>query len=624
MTSNIYLSIETTLLLSIAALYIVHCPFNKVEESFNTQAIHDFVNLFPNSLPQKDHKFSRLTHSIGDDASYQEIAIRERLPWDHTLFPGVVPRTFVGALSVGLPLKLAKYFMTNGFINDKSSVNEDDEHDLTMQFVLQIGSRFALASIVVLSISAITRAIHKRYGLGFRLLFLITTIGQFHYMFYAGRFLPNTFAAIIANLVFASWINRQYSKSIMYIAFCVVVFRFDTAIFFGWLLFDGVFIRKFLPLSRVLKVGIPAGLVSMLITFCVDSFFWTRPVWPELEGLHFNVWLNKSHEYGTAPYFWYIYDCLPRMLLASAPFIILGEHKITRDYLIPTLAFILTYSFLNHKELRFILFITPLLNICVTSGLMNVHYYMTKIYLRIFKKNSATEKSFLVTTIFSFLVIGLFTANIFGCLILSRISSHNYPGGQAALSLGMTKELLDKASLSLADKNSIKNNIGIQDPRSDVAVYVDNLAAQTGLSRFVQVNGVYYAKTSKIDEKTFKKAYNLIYFILEPKEVVHFLKDHCPLKDNPDKLFTRADKWKQSNSEIKCSLPNQSQQKLYCSIIDSVNTFSSINIGGFIRKLKNLNSFQDVSDTFDDNGFIRTRVALHIIRCGTKSKSNPF
>lgn len=619
MISNVYLSIETLLLLSIAALYIIHCPFNKVEESFNTQAIHDVVNLLPQSLP--GHNISR-----SEDIN-QEIAIRNLLPWDHTLFPGVVPRTFVGALLIGLPLKLAKYFMTSGYISedyDSKRNEEQDEHDLTMQFILQIGSRFALSSLVVLSLSAITRALHKRYGMTFRLIFLVTTIGQFHYLFYAGRFIPNTFATILANLVFASWINRQYSLSIIYIALCVVIFRFDTIIFFGWLLFDGVIIRRFISFGRVLKIGIPAGLVAILISFSVDSIFWNRPVWPEIEGLYYNVWLNKSHEWGTAPYFWYTYSCLPRIMMASSPLILFAEHKVTRDYLIPVLAFILTYSILPHKELRFILFTAPLLNICVTSGLMNVYYYMNKIFCYIKGKN--TQKSTIATIFFSCIVIGILSINVFGCFILSRISSHNYPGGQAALSLGMTKELLDKVQLSSINHFKINNHHNLvnnlQDPRSDVAVYVDNLAAQTGLSRFVQVNGVYYSKTLQLDATSFRKSYNLIYLILEPKEVISYLKDYCPTKINSELLFSEPDKWKKSNSELKCTLPNQSQ--MYCSIIDSVNIFKSINIGGLLKRLKQLNSIQSAKESLDDRGFVMTRVALHIIRCSTRSKFNPF
>lgn len=604
MISQTLLLAETTLLLSVAALYIVHCPFNKVEESFNTQAVHDIINIFPNKLP---------IHDIGNynGTNSQEVAIRQLLPWDHIKFPGVVPRTFVGALLVGLPLKLAKYFMSTGYLID--DLREEGQPDLTTQFVLQIGSRFALSSFLVLSLSAVTRAIQKRYGLTFRLFFLLATVSQFHYMFYAGRFLPNTFAAILANLVFASWINRQYSKSLIYMALCVVIFRFDTSIFFGWLLIDAVFIRKYLPLSKVLKVGIPSGLIAILISVTIDSIFWARLTWPELEGLYFNLWLNKSHEWGTQPYFWYIYDCFPRILLSFSPMTFFAEHKMTRDYLLPTLAFIFTYSLLPHKELRFILFVTPFLNICVASGLMNTHFYLKELVCG----STPRARKYLANLGFIIILIVLFTANIFNCFILSSFSSHNYPGGHAALSLGTTKEFLDKA------QQSMSSDTGLHDVRSDVGVYVNNLAAQTGVSRFVQVNGAYYAKTPHLDADTFKESYSLIYLILEPKETTNLIESFCPLEDNQDRLLEKtADKWKRSKSEIKCRLPNQS--KMYCSIIESKNIFKSPDFQGLKRRLLQLITPQAIESSNDKANFVKTRVALHIIRCSTRSKFNPF
>lgn len=613
MIPKLILVAESTLLLSVAALYIIHCPFTKVEESFNTQAVHDVVNLLPDKIP--GHAPNNVIES--------EIAVRNSLHWDHIEFPGVVPRTFIGALVVGLIVKIIKFLISCGLLLD--NLIEEEESDLTLQFVLQILARFILASGVVITLTCVTRALHQRYGLGFRICFLMNIISQFHYLYYAGRFLPNTFAAILANLVFASWIKRHYSKSIIYIAFCVVIFRFDTAIFFGMLLIDAVFIKRQLALGRVLAVGIPAGLVALCSSFIVDSVFWTRPVWPEFEGFYFNVWLNKSHEWGTQPFFYYIYNSIPRILMASGPFLLVAEHRMTRDYLIPTLAFILTYSFLPHKELRFILFTSPFLNICATSGLMNIHYYLQKLfsYLRAPQNNRINntnvtnpqaktrqnnpnnekpKPSSLATMMFTFVLLGLLVANLFCSTILARISNHNYPGGNALLSLGVRDELAKEAKRSIMLIKSNSNQIE-NETNSRIGVYITNLAAQTGATRFIQVSGVYYSKTPKLDERTFQRRYEQIFLILEPKEVNSFRRNSCT-----GDQWKRAEDWARGRSTLECRVPNQGN--LSCLIEEGVTALQRVDQSGLFKRLASWTASIDDEDTF-----IKTRAALYIINC---------
>lgn len=63
---------ELLLVALVATAHVALCPYAKVEESFNLQASHDLLQL---GLQRVDE-------------------------FDHVAFPGVVPRTFIGALAV--------------------------------------------------------------------------------------------------------------------------------------------------------------------------------------------------------------------------------------------------------------------------------------------------------------------------------------------------------------------------------------------------------------------------------------------------------------------------------------------------------------------------------------------
>lgn len=154
-------------------------------------------------------------------------------------------------------------------------------------------------------------------------------------------------------------------------------------------------------------------IICSAISIGIDSLFWGHVIYPELEVLYYNTVLNKSSNWGTQPFLWYFYSALPRACLLSLPYIVIGlfgpisnilispfstikslwsasdvnkgtENSLTRKALhslrfiqslttldpslslivIPCLVFIFTYSFLPHKELRFILPAIPVINLC--------------------------------------------------------------------------------------------------------------------------------------------------------------------------------------------------------------------------------------------------------------------
>ncbi|KAK6755187.1 hypothetical protein RB195_013891 [Necator americanus] len=404
-------------------IHLLLAPGTKVEESFNVQATHDLIY----------HAYNLTAY-------------------DHNDFPGVVPRTFVG------PIYLAIFALPMRLVLHLSNAPK---------FWMLFFVRFVLGMTNVMAFLNFARAVRKHFGAETATFLRIIVASQFHMLFYASRPLPNTFAFILVLTVFQRCLENRYESAVRWATTAVVLFRCELVLLFAPI-FLPVILRGRLPLfgwDGALAIGIKTAAKVLAVTIPVDSLFWRRIIYPEFEVAVFNILENRSHEYGVSPFLWYFYSSLPRGLLASLPLAILGvllDRRI-QHMILSVLVFIFLYSFLPHKELRFVMYSFPVID-------LSAAVFCARMYIN-------REKSFNRRLLYFGCCLHII-ANLLGTAALLYAGSRNYPGGDAITHLQWTQRV---------------------DANKPVSVYIDNACAQTGVSRFVQLYDAWeYNKTETL------------------------------------------------------------------------------------------------------------------------------
>lgn len=237
-----------------------------------------------------------------------------------------------------------------------------------------------------------------------------------------------------------------------------IIFRCEVALLLAcqtaWLLF----VRRISLRRVIVPAGIAAMTIGLVTTVIVDSFFWQRfPIWPEWVAFRYNTIAGKSSDWGTSLWYFYFVNAIPRLMmnpltLALCIPVALAD-RLTRRFslenLLPLLAFVAFYSFLPHKEWRFILYIIPGLTAVASAGAAYIWNRRSKHWLY-----ALMSLSLIASTILSFAASAS----------LLYISSLNYPGATALNRLHVIAE----------------------SERPLIRVHLDNLACQTGVTRFLQ------------------------------------------------------------------------------------------------------------------------------------------
>ena len=271
-------------------------------------------------------------------------------------------------------------------------------------------------------------------------------------------------------------------------------------------------IQRQLSLKQAIITGVLTGAFSLLATVPLDSLLWRRAIWPEFEVWWFNAVDNRSSEWGTMPFLWYFTTALPKGMLLTTlmipvafvklPELIItwakthfdGSKKTTQShpwqlscmfdlYLLPLFAaafsFVLLYSFLPHKEIRFIFPALPIFNVCAAYGMSRLHWLAFPSNVTMSKRNVNDENGTRIVARGMHLCgLVAVVCTLTGSMVFVRLSKENYPGGVA---LERLKSHLDKC---IQLQPSSTTNI----PRrwESVHVHIDVAPAMTGVSLFGQ------------------------------------------------------------------------------------------------------------------------------------------
>ncbi|VDD89624.1 unnamed protein product [Enterobius vermicularis] len=279
--------------------------------------------------------------------------------------------------------------------------------------------------------------------------------------------------------------DNKLKKAVWVATVFTALFRCELILLFGTIFFLPIIMRKLSLFGWDGAVMNVAG-----ISIPIDSIFWRRVLWPEGEVWWFNVVQNKSHHYGVYPFFWYFYSVLPRSLLASyllVPLGILIEKRLLR-FVLPAIFYIMLYSLLPHKELRFIIYTFPLLNLAAASVFFS------------WKRRRKSWFSYAIALVLASHIL----LNAVGTGVITYASSWNYPGSQGIGYLQFMQRY---------DRNK------------PISVYIDNFAAQTGVSRFLQFYDSWeYNKTENLQGEQLKRFDFLLIGSYRDRNIARFAK----------------------------------------------------------------------------------------------------
>ncbi|KAF2118355.1 Alg9-like mannosyltransferase family-domain-containing protein [Lophiotrema nucula] len=314
-------------------------------------------------------------------------------------------------------------------------------------------------------------SVKQAFGTSAAIWYALFQASQFHIIYYASRTLPNIFALVFSTIALRSLLKAYampwsvtavptgYRLCLYLLTISGVIFRSELAILVATITIY-LFVTRGISIPKIIiPAGLSGAVIGLLTTIPIDSFFWQSfPLWPEWTGFYYNTIQGHSAEWGVSPWHFYFANALPRLMLNPLTYLLCipvallnaSTRRRSLDLLIPLLSFVGVYSVLPHKEWRFIIYIIPGLTAVAAAG-------ASWIWTR-------RAKSLIYGTL-SLAVLGSVVLSFAASTAVLAISSLNYPGGAAL--------------------DYLHNNIDHLSERH-FQVFFDNLACQTGVTRFLE------------------------------------------------------------------------------------------------------------------------------------------
>lgn len=263
----------------------------------------------------------------------------------------------------------------------------------------------------------------------------------------------------------AEEVQKRQKFGIFLFVIAGAVFRSEVALLMAMQLLHLLILPR-MSLQQMVPAGLECAVVALGISIPIDSYFWQKPLWPELRGFYYNAIQGKSAEWGTSPYLYYFTNLLSRLLinpLITALLIPLSlmfpeTQRHCQDLVIPSALFIAIYSLQPHKESRFIIYVVPPLT---AAASLAASYVWTR------------RSKTILYQICSGLIVFSIVVCFAGSTLMLLVSSLNYPGGEAITSV---RHIISQTQWPEGHNKWER-----------LYVHMDVLSCMTGVTRFQEI-----------------------------------------------------------------------------------------------------------------------------------------